>query len=101
MRGVYCVRRHQYLTEMPNSMPSSYGWSHYSNRDMVSSQSSELYKNVCMSGVGRVMCDSDGVHLSKNCYLQSLPTLGSLFILVLPNMGHLHVFMVSAVFQVQ
>lgn len=54
--GVYCVRRQQYLTEMSNSMPSSYGWSHYSNRDRVSSQGSELYKYVCMSGVGRQLC---------------------------------------------
>lgn len=53
MGGVYSVRRHQYLTEMSNSRPSSYGWSYYSNRDVVSSQGSELYKNVHMSGVGR------------------------------------------------
>lgn len=46
---------------------------------------------------GHVMCDSDGVHLCKNCHLTGLPTLGSLFILVLPGRGHLHVVVASEV----
>lgn len=46
-----------------------------------------------------VVHDSDGVHLSKNCHLKSFPTLGSLFMLVLPNMGYLREVMASAILE--
>lgn len=41
------------------------------------------------------------VHLPKNCHLKSLPTLSSLFILVLPIIGHLRVVMTSEVLELR